>query len=106
MCRLRSLLIGAAIGVAALDFSASPGITGLVTDVINGVRASPSDTFAAQSVDRTGKADRLILRDGGHLRPSQRMPANQPSPIPDGCSPAFSPLSSSAKLNYAVRCLA
>jgi hypothetical protein len=101
MCRLRSLLIGAVIGVAALDFSASPAITGLVTDVINGVRASPSDTFAAQSVDRTRKADRLTPRDDSRL-----MPENQPSPIPDGCSPAFSPLASSARLNYPVRCVA
>jgi hypothetical protein len=106
MCRLRSLVIGAVIGVAALDFSASPAITGLVTDVINGVRASPSDTFAAQSVDRTRKADRLTPRDGGRYTPAQRTPASQPSPIPDGCSPAFSPLSSSARLNYPVRCVA
>jgi hypothetical protein len=105
MCRLRSLVIGAVIGVAALDFSASPAITGLVTDVINGVRASPSDTFAAQSVDRTRKADRLTP-PGGRLTPAQRLPASQPSPIPDGCSPAFSPLSSSARLNYPVRCVA
>ncbi len=104
MCRLRSLLIGGCVVLGAVGLTASSALTSLVVD---GMRPSPSGRLETQSVDRLHKTDRLRLRDasrGGE--PAQRAPVTQPAPILDGCSPAFSPLSSWARLNYPARCVA
>ena len=104
MCRLRSLLTGAALIVATLDFTASPAMTGLATGAT--VAPAPLATIATQSVDRRHKSDRLFpAHDSSRM--IERMPAaTGPAPILEGCSPAFSPLSSSAALNYPARCVA
>ena len=62
-----------------------------------------------QSVNRTGKADRLNVSGRNTLDKTVReLPAVEPAKrlVPEGCDPAFSPLSASARLNYASRCAA
>ncbi len=66
-----------------------------------------STVRSQQTVNRDGKADRLsgastlekTVREIPHPTPVVR-------PVPEGCDPAFSPLSVSARLNFAARCVA
>ena len=56
---------------------------------------------ASQTVNRTGKTDRL--------HPAHNAVGNSPAKlpkIPEGCDPAFSPLSKGASSNFSSRCLA
>jgi hypothetical protein len=52
-----------------------------------------------QTVNRAGKADRI--------RPAHNaIGRSGPTKIPEGCDPAFSPLSKGAASNFSSRCLA
>jgi hypothetical protein len=108
MCRFRPLMIGGGAAIT-LGLTLSSGLTSLVKDVRDGVRPTPSDSFSTQSVDRRHKSNRLPMRGASrgssyNGEPALGAPVDQPTPILDGCSPAFSPLSSSARLNYPARC--
>ena len=63
---------------------------------------------ANQVVNRDAKADRLPASGRSSLEKTVREIPHTPAtrPVPEGCDPAFSPLSVSAKLNYASRCMA
>jgi hypothetical protein len=62
---------------------------------------SVRDAMGPQSVNRIGKSDRL--------HPAQNATTEErakPRKIPEGCDPAFSPLSKGAASNFSTRCLA
>jgi hypothetical protein len=62
-----------------------------------------------QNVNRDAKSDRLNATGRGALDKTVRdVPLVTPvrRQVPEGCDPAFSPLSASARLNYASRCVA
>ena len=61
-----------------------------------------------QSVNREFKSDRLDVSGKNTVNKSVReMPEPARRAVPEGCDPAFSPLSASARSsNYASRCLA
>lgn len=89
--------------------SAESGISAFRAAVIEPAPA------AKTVVNRTTKADRevAIRNVGGSvtqrmpIRPAQNKPATaiKDSKILEGCDPAFSPLTGSAKNNFANRCL-
>ena len=91
---LISYLLAAIIVVLALDFIAPPVGLGLA------VSASPvAEGSIVQSVDRSHKADRLPVTA------VEKQLAPRPSMLV-GCDPAFSPLSVTARANFARRCIA
>ena len=89
------LLAGAAI-VLALDFIAPPVGLGMA---IGAWPAVPPSTI--QAVNRSTKADRMPLPTAIEKR---EMPRKSPALLA-GCDPVFSPLSASARTNFAGRCL-
>ena len=56
-------------------------------------------SITPQTVNRAGKADRI--RPGHNA-----IGRSGPTKIPEGCDPAFSPLSKGAASNFSSRCLA
>jgi hypothetical protein len=91
-------VVAGAVALLALDVFAPPVGLGL------GISAWPAigtDESAAQSVDRTHKADRLLPRDA--VGPAPAAPTNASA----GCELPFSPLSRSAQGgDFARRCIA
>jgi hypothetical protein len=106
---MRVLLRYSAGGLAALlttayvAVSAESGISAFRPTVIEPAPA------AVTVVNRANKGDReLTIRDV-RAPATQRVPATtaiQERKILEGCDPAFSPLTASAKSNFASRCLA
>jgi hypothetical protein len=97
-CGLAALLTTAYVAV-----SAESGLSAFRPTVIE--PAGVAQTI----VNRTNKGDReLTVRDARVPVPAQqkRKPAAVTEPkILEGCDPAFSPLTASAKNNFAGRCL-
>jgi hypothetical protein len=88
------VLVGLALNfVAPLGFSPVAATQSAVNDV------------TLQSVDRSHKADRAAVMTVGKSQPA--LQPEQPSPkMLTGCDPAFSPLSASARANFARSCAA
>ena len=93
-----SYVLAGVIVVLALDFIAPPVGLGLP------VRAwsATEPESAIQSVDRTRKSDRMPMST---TVDKQQAPKKPPAMLV-GCDPVFSPLSASARANFAARCVA
>lgn len=92
-------LLGGLLVVLALDFIAPPAGLGLAS-------AWPAAQSAApQSVNRANKADRMPISTSTVDKKIEKQTPRQ-SPILAGCDPVFSPLSASARANFAARCMA
>jgi hypothetical protein len=89
-------LLAGVLVVLAMDAVAPPVGLGLAFG------AWHAETPAAQVVDRTGKSDRLPTLSN-RQEPKE---AAKPRPVMIGCDPVFSPLSASARANFAGRCMA
>jgi hypothetical protein len=91
------ILVGIALAVAAPLAGAELVETFSTPAKANSISADLTKV-APQVVNRAGKSDRL--------RPSHNAIGDSRSPkIPDGCDPAFSPLSRGAGSNFSGRCL-
>src|SRR5471032_323825 len=93
-----SYLVAGVLVVTAMDFIAPPVGLGLAL----GAWPVVDQGQLIQSVIRTHKSDRL---DGPSRVGSQQAPKKSPKMLV-GCDPVFSPLSASAKANFAGRCVA
>jgi hypothetical protein len=98
-----NFILGMLVGVA-LAVAAPLAGTELVATFSAPAKASSVaahlNKVAPQTVNRAAKSDRI--------RPSHNAIGNSPSrsrKIPDGCDPAFSPLSRGAGSNFSGRCL-
>jgi hypothetical protein len=98
-----NFILGMLVGVA-LAVTAPLAGTELVATFSAPAKASSVaahlNKVAPQTVNRAAKSDRI--------RPSHNAIGNSPSrppKIPDGCDPAFSPLSRGAGSNFSGRCL-
>ena len=98
MRRFASYLLVGIFVVLALDFIAPP--VGLGLSVYAWPGAARGETL--QSVDRTNKSDRLPTPAAIG---KQQAPHKAPI-VMVGCDPVFSPLSASARANFAGRCVA
>lgn len=108
MRSLASYVLAALVIGMALDFIAP------AASVVDASNRWPSLDTVTPVVNRDGKTDRLDL-GGNTLSGKTRLektvhdvapavPASRP--VLEGCDPAFSPLSASARLNYPSRCVA
>jgi hypothetical protein len=97
--------LAALLATAYVAVSAESGLSAFRPTVIE-----PAEVAQTTIVNRTSKGDReLTMRDARVPVPAQqkRKPATVTEPkILEGCDPAFSPLTASAKNNFAGRCLA
>jgi len=103
MCSSRSFLAASALAVISAAALVQVSATGQAG------KAQPAlETGVANSqiVDRRHKGNRLTSPDspGRGMANSRPLP-RPPQPVSVGCDPAFSPLSSSARLNYPTRCM-
>lgn len=94
MRELVSYVIAGALVISALGFLAPPA--GLAVGI------SAQTVQGLQTVDRRHKGNRLP-EPAAAVR--KQAPARRPAMM-TGCDPAFSPLSASAKANFAARCVA
>ena len=95
---LASYLLAGILVMLVLDFIAPPAGLGFA------IGAQPANERVApdQIVNRTHKGDRMTLpRDIGRQQTPRELYR-----IMIGCEPAFSPLSSSARVNVPSRCIA
>jgi hypothetical protein len=92
-----SYLLAGVLVVLVLDFIAPPAGVGVA---IGAWPAAPAP--AIQSVDRTNKGNRMPLPMAVD---KHRAPVKSPTLLA-GCEPVFSPLSASARANFAGRCVA
>jgi hypothetical protein len=103
-----NFLMGLVTG-AALAVLASFAGTNLLAVVLMPARASMSisvqDAMSPQTVNRAGKSNRLYPTQNVTTEERPKVPAMRPA-IPEGCDPAFSPLSKGAASNFSSRCLA
>ena len=90
-----SYLLAGVVVVLALDFIAPPTGLGMA---VGAWPAAPMPVI--QAVNRTGKADRMPLPAAIQKRET---PRKSPAMLA-GCDPVFSPLSASARANFAGRC--
>ncbi len=90
---LAPYLLSGFVVVIALDFLAPP----------SGRLSAATLSNTAQSVNRANKADRIPLPVA---TVGKRLGPNKAPAILAGCEPVFSPLSASARANFAGRCLA
>ncbi len=91
-------VVAGVLVVLAMDFIAPPVGLGLALGAWPAVDPSP----VANTVVRTHKGDRLSTpATVGKLPASKKPPA-----MLAGCDPVFSPLSASARANFAGRCIA
>jgi hypothetical protein len=108
MRSLASYILAALVIGLALDFVAPVASIGTSSNRWPSVEISAP--AGHQMVNRSGKADRLSFSGKSNLDKTVRDFAPTPAPVirpvPEGCDPAFSPLSASARLNYASRCVA
>ena len=93
-----SYLLAGIFVVLALDFMAPPAGLGTAIRAWPGANAT---TSVIQSVGRTNKGDRMPSTTFG----KRQAPRTTPSMLA-GCEPVFSPLSASARANFAGRCIA
>ncbi|MGI8526076.1 MAG: hypothetical protein ACR2K5_07820 [Pseudolabrys sp.] len=99
---LAALLFG-----IVLDFAAAP--VGATSNMWPNAESARS--VGTQIVNRGAKADRLqitVKRQSTQIKTVREVtPEAAPMvrSVPEGCDAAFSPLSASARLNYASRCL-
>jgi hypothetical protein len=87
------------IGVLAVLAMGLVTVAGL--DLAVGARPVPGRDAIIQHVDRTYKGDRLDLQSKFGSRPVTR----QPTAVPVGCEPAFSPLAKADSPNISGRCV-
>ena len=95
---LAGLLVGVAIAIALPFAGAEVFATLSVPAQATGVAAPALQPV--QSVNRAGKTDRLHPSHNAIGRSAPKAPK-----IPEGCDPAFSPLSRGASSNFSSRCL-
>jgi hypothetical protein len=91
-----SYLVAGILVVLALDFIAPPvglGLSAGAWPIMQGA--------TLYSVDRTNKGDRMPLP----TTIGKQAPRKTPTML-SGCEPVFSPLSASARANFAGRCVA
>ena len=112
MFKLAPYLIGGLVTLAVMDQVPLPAAT---ANHVNS--ATTSSERAVTLVNRSRKGDRItpvapVIRAEGQTARESTPPAEPPSRptargprLPIGCDPAFSPLASSASLNFAGRCL-
>jgi hypothetical protein len=107
MFSLAHLCAGGLAVVLLMDYVASPAAPGLDPRQQSFHGPAPKSLHV---VDRSHKGDRIAPardRSQSNMAPApieQTRP--QPSRIPVGCDPAFSPLSGSSRANFTGRCLA
>ena len=94
-----SYIVAGILVVLALDFIAPPVGLGLAL----GAWPSVQNVLIVQSVNRTGKTDRLFVPRSTVRK--QQLPHKSPA-VMVGCDPVFSPLSASAQANFSGRCIA
>lgn len=95
------VIAGVLVGVA-FNFVAQP--LGLGMSPVAATQSATNDA-PLQSVDRANKGDRAAFITVGKSQPTPQ--PEQPSPkMLTGCDPAFSPLSVSARANFARSCAA
>lgn len=105
MCAfLRYSTVGLAVLLTTAYFAASAemGISAFRPTVIE-----PADA-AKTVVNRTNKGDRAVTVRDSREAPATSLQGKRATKEPkilEGCDPAFSPLTASAKSNYASRCL-
>ena len=104
MCNAASYLASILLIGVTISILTPKAETGLALDV----RSVSTRSMSEQIVNRSHKADRLILptkaiRDVGPSHPA-REPVKAPRILP-GCESALGPTSISARLNYPTRCL-
>jgi hypothetical protein len=92
-------VVAGILAVLAIDFMVPP--IGLGLAVI--ARPTTERGSPLQFVDRSGKGNRLRLP--GTSVDKQQTPRSLPT-VMVGCDPVFSPLSASARANFAGRCVA
>ena len=92
-------LLGGILVVLALDFIAPPAGRGLASAWPAAQNAAP------QSVNRANKADRMPVSASTVDKKIEKQTPRQ-NPVLAGCDPVFSPLSASARANFAARCVA
>ena len=101
MCALLRYSAGglaALLTTAYVAVSAESGVGAFAPAVFE---AAPAQTV----VNRAGKGDReLTIRDARNSSAKKPAASREPK-ILDGCDPAFSPLTASAKNNFANRCV-
>ena len=90
-------LLAGILVVLAMDMIAPP--VGL------GFALGAAEVPASQVVDRTNKGDRLGTSKFLSKQQEPKAPAVRPA-VMVGCDPVFSPLSVSARANFAGRCVA
>lgn len=97
------ILVGIALAIAAplagTELVAGLSPTAKATTATASRMAVLGDSVPLQTVNRSGKSDRLHPRNAAGSSRS-KMPR-----ILEGCDPAFSPLSRGAASNYVSRCL-
>jgi hypothetical protein len=106
MSSLAHLCAGGLAVVFLMGYVALPAATGLDPRQQSFHAQAPKSLHV---VDRTHKGDRLTPpRDSSQFKmtPTPEQTRPQPSRIPVGCDPAFSPLSGSSRANFITRCLA
>jgi hypothetical protein len=99
--------LAAALAVVYVAVSAESGMSAFRPTVLEPESASMT------IVNRAGKGDRELTIQEIGSSVTRRGPAPRSNPvrdlkapkIPEGCDPAFSPLTSSAKSNFTNRCL-
>jgi len=95
------MIAGFLVGLA-LDFVTPP--VGFSSSPVAATQLAISDA-ALQSVDRSNKGDRAAVISVGKSQPAPQ-PEQQARKMLTGCDPAFSPLSASARANFARSCAA
>lgn len=94
-----SYLIAGILVVLAMDIIAPPVGLGFALGAWSAV---PHDEIT-QSVNRAHKADRLLVPS---TTVGKTQSPRKPPTVMVGCDPVFSPLSASARANFAGRCVA
>ena len=99
---LMGLLVGAAFAILA-PVAGADLIAALSTPVQATTHSlAPKEALGPQSVNRATKADRLHpLNATNELRGPERKAKR----IPDGCDPAFSPLTKNGAAEFLARCV-
>jgi hypothetical protein len=96
---LSTYILAGVLAVVAMDISVLPG-AGSAIGAWPQIAPAEMTQPAIQQVNRSGKGDRLDLRQTvvGKSRVMQQSPAIEqtPSALPQGCEPAFSTLTASA----------
>jgi hypothetical protein len=93
-----SYLIAGSFAVLALGMVAPPAGVGI--SAVDAAQAA-ANYAPLHTVDRTNKGDRIPMTTIGKTQPEPQAPK-----MLAGCDPAFSPLSASARANFARSCAA